>query len=446
VSHHELQAALNSSIGDSSASGANVAPHKHQPSGFSTYTASGLGLVVKSMSGLPKHYMIANSTKKPLAKRCPAEALPLTVSDGRSAKNEPLHLYRKPIYDMDSLQYMGNALLMEERDPVRLHDRVYSELRKAVPPNQLEQLLGNEVGAPADQNYSRRERATNPYDFAEFLPLFAIRPLYNETLYVVSKTGLGLVRAGVAISVGSYYLLGVVLFLWVRAHAIPLRSAILCTLGMLSPPLTALGRDTTSDALASLVAFVSLYLIFERRCLGLGTVILLSSLFFRTDFVVLAVPVIFLFWLERRIPLWQAAVLALVAVSSVLAINHFAGDYGIRMLYYRNFVGTPAAPAEMTVHFSAHDYLSAFRSGITKVADSFFLPFLLLGATGLQCRAGRLLLGTTLAYVTLHFLVLPNWQERWVAVFYLSAIVCLALMRQFTAAAPLIESRSEVAA
>ncbi len=29
-----------------------------------------------------------------------------------------IHLYRTPIYSMDSIQYMGNALLMEERDPV----------------------------------------------------------------------------------------------------------------------------------------------------------------------------------------------------------------------------------------------------------------------------------------------------------------------------------------
>jgi hypothetical protein len=337
------------------------------------------------------------------------------------------HLYRKPTYDMDSIQYMGNALLLEERDPVRLHQRVYSELRRSVPPEELAPLLGEGAGAPADQNYSRRERARDAYRFAEFLPLFAIRPLYNVSLYLVSKAGFGLVKAGVAISVGSYLLLGALLFVWVRQYTAPLFAFALCTLGMLTPPMTAVGRDPTSDALASLVAFVALYLIFEKRRLGPGVVALLLSLFFRTDFVVLAGPVLFVCWLQRRLPFWQAAVLSLVAVSSVITINHFAGDYGIRMLYYRNFVGTPAAPAEMTVQFSPHDYLSAFRSGITKVADSFFLPFFLLAATGFRSRAGRVLVGTTLAYVALHFLLLPNWQERWVVVFYLSAIVCAAL-------------------
>ena len=32
----------------------------------------------------------------------------------------------------------------------------------------------------------------------------------------------------------------------------------------------------------------------------------------------------------------------------------------------------------------------------------------------------RTVAGVTLAYVLLHFLVLPNWQHRWFGVFYLS--------------------------
>ncbi|MFZ0419578.1 MAG: hypothetical protein WAM04_15870 [Candidatus Sulfotelmatobacter sp.] len=126
-----------------------------------------------------------------------------------------IRLYRMPIYSMDSIQYMGNALLMEERDPVRIHERVYGEVRRFVPKVEREGLLGHEVGAPEDQNKSRQERAANPERFAEFLPLFAIRPLYNQTLWLMSKTGMGLVRAGIFISVASYFFLGVLAFVWV---------------------------------------------------------------------------------------------------------------------------------------------------------------------------------------------------------------------------------------
>ena len=340
-----------------------------------------------------------------------------------------IHLYRTPIYSMDSIQYMGNALLMEERDPVRLHQRVYDEVRRVVPEREREALLGQEAGAPADQNESRQERAANAYRFAEFLPLFAIRPLYNQTIYFISKTGMGLIHSIQFVSVAAYWLIGALLFLWIQRYVPPLFAVAASFLLMASPPLMELGREMTSDASATLVAFASLYLIFERQLLTPGLILLLASIYFRTDFVVLAGPAILACWLERRLGFWQSTLLAVLALSSALCIGHFAGDYGIKMLYYRNFIGAPTAPGEMTVQFSVRDYVGAFRSGITKTAESFFLPFLLLGTIGLPLRRTRVLLGVTLSYVVLHFVILPNWQERWVGLFYLSAGVCAITAR-----------------
>jgi len=337
-----------------------------------------------------------------------------------------IHLYRRPIYDVDAIQYMGNALLMEESDLVRIHERVYAELRRSVPAREQGSLLGHAAGAPEDQNRSRQERAANPYRYAEFLPLFAIRPLYNQTLWLVSKTGLGLVRSGILISVGSYFLLGTVVFLWVGRYTSRTFTFAISLLLMITPPITMLGRDPTADALATLIAFVALYLIFEKKRFAAGVALLLASIYFRTDFVVLAVPTIMACWLEQKVDLWKAVVLALLAVASVLCINYFAGDYGIGMLYYRNFVSVPVAPAEMTVGLSLRGYFAALRSGITLMAESFFLPFLLLGTVGVVARRMRVLFAVTLAYASLHFLVLPNWQERWFGVFYLSMGVCAA--------------------
>jgi branched-subunit amino acid transport protein len=361
---------------------------------------------------------------KPRTRWPGATSIPTVVFYVVSLALLSFHIYRTPIYAMDSLQYMGNALLMEDTNPVHIHQRVYSELRRSVPATIFEHLTGNEPGAPQDQNASRHERAVNPYRFAEFLPLFAIRPLYNQTLYFVSKMGVGLVRSGVLISVGSYFLIGLILFLWMRPYASPLVSVAVSLLTMASPPLTILGRETTSDALASLVALISLYVIFDKRQLTLGLVLLLVSIYFRTDFVVLAGPVILVCWLQRWVKFWQGAALSALAVASVLCINHFAGDYGIKMLYYRNFVGTPIAPGEMLVQFSQHDYLSAFRSGITELGESFFLPFLLIGAIGLRSKRILPLFALALGYIGLHFLILPHWEERWAAVFYLSMVVC----------------------
>jgi hypothetical protein len=338
-----------------------------------------------------------------------------------------LHLYKNPIYSMDSIQYMGNALLMEETDPVIIHQKVYSEIKLRVPGVPQEQLLGYEPGAPQSQNDSRRERAMNPYRFAEFLPLFAIRPLYNQALWLISKTGLGLLRASIFLSVVPYFLLGILLILWLLRYVDMPLAFLMAFLLMISPPLTELGRDLGSDALATLLAFLSLYLIFEKELLTAGLAVLLASIFVRTDNVVLAGPVILACWLEQRIDFVKASALAVLALASALSINHFAGDYGIKMLYYRNFIGTPLAPAEMTVQFSFHDYLSAFRSGITLGTNSFFIPFLLVGIGGFfVAKKMRSVAAVALAFLLLHFIVLPNWQERWFGVFYLAMVVTSA--------------------
>ncbi len=60
--------------------------------------------------------------------------------------------------------------------------------------------------------------------------------------------------------------------------------------------------------------------------------------------------------------------------------------------------------------------------------QSFFVPFLLLGATGMVLRRTRALFAVTLAYALLHFLIVPVWLERYFGVFYLSMAVCAATM------------------
>jgi hypothetical protein len=311
--------------------------------------------------------------------------------------------------------------LWKKADIVRIHTQVYAAVRHSVPEAEQEGLLGHQADAPADQNQSRELRSHDPYRFGEFLPLFAIRPLYNQLIYVAFKAGTGLIGSTILISAISYFLLGSLLFVWIRKRSGQLVAATFSSLLMISPPMVSLGRENISDALATLVAFASVYLVLENKPLTLGFSVLLASVYFRTDFVVLVGPVLVLCWLQRRITFWQTVVLSAMAVGSVFLINYCAGDYGIKMLYYRNFVGTPAAPAEMTALFSFHDYISGVRSGITLAAGSFFLPFLLLGLTGLfRAPRSKEIFAVAISYAALHFMVLPNWEERWFAIFYLS--------------------------
>jgi hypothetical protein len=337
-----------------------------------------------------------------------------------------IHFYRAPFWDLDMLGYMGNARLNETVDPIKLHDLVYSELQSSVPST----AFGYLTGAPGepDQMGSKHERLVNAYHYAEFLPCFAIRPMYNQTIYWLSRTGIGLVRSIRLVSALSYYLLGILILIWLGRYT-PY-SPLVALLIMLLPPISLLARYTAADSLSVLLGMLALFIVFECDRVALGLGILLAAIWFRTDNVVLIAPVLVILWRQRRLELWKAMVLATISVLSVLVINYAAGDYGIQMLYYRNFLGTPLAPGEMIVQFTARQYLRFFLAGFKSMLNSYVPLFLVLGVIGLNRKTAPLL-AVAITYAGLHYLILPNWMDRWMAILYLltcmTAAYCVRL-------------------
>jgi hypothetical protein len=334
-----------------------------------------------------------------------------------------LRIYQKPAFNMDMLGHMANAVVLEDSDPVSIHRKVYNEINLYVPPANRELLFGHDATAPDDQNASRADRRTNPYHFAEYLPCYAIRPVYNELLRLLAKMGFSLVQATKLISTASYFFLGILIFIWLRRYLDSRYAATFSLLLMICPPIKELGQLTTSDCLSTAVTLASLYLIFEHHQFAIGVGILLASIYVRTDNAILTGLVVVGLLVQKQLDFWKAGALLLVALGSVLAINHFSGDYGMKMLYYRNFIGNPPNPGEFVAQFTPRDYLRAFRSGITNTADGFFLPFFFAGLAGFL-RPGNLVLKIVGAlmclYLLLHFILLPNYVDRWFGGYYIA--------------------------
>jgi hypothetical protein len=332
------------------------------------------------------------------------------------------HFYQVPYWTMDLLSYMGNARLHETMDPVQLHNRVYGELRSSVPAD----VFGLLTGAPGfkDDHGAKHDRFVNPYHYTEFLPLFAIRPMYILTIYGMSRSGMGLVQAVRLISAVSYALLGILVFVWLSRYT--RLAPLLALLIMWTPHITFLGRFTGCDGISVLLGMLSLFLIFEQNRPALGLGILMSAIWFRTDNIALVAPVVLILFLQDRIDFWKAAILGLVAVTSVLVIDHEAGHYGIRLLYYDTFVGIPVAPAEMNVQFPFKQYVYTFLNGYKQMLISFVPLFLILGLVGWTRRMAPLL-GIATVYAALHYVILPDWVDRYMAVFYLITMMSAAI-------------------
>jgi hypothetical protein len=341
-----------------------------------------------------------------------------------------LRAYQYPVYTSDGFVYMANAVAMHGADAVEIHDTVYREVNAGVPNNMLGHLLGDDpVETPMSLSF--HERAVNPYRFVEFLPCFAVRPIFNELVYVLHYGfGTSLLRATVLISVSSYWLLGWVVLSWISRYSPKPWAALVSLLLMLTPPLWDLARWPMPDALSCLILLLALYLILEKEFLAFGLTLLLASAYVRTDNVLLVLTVLaYLSIANDTIEKTKAAALAAVAIGSVFLINHFAGDYGAKLLYYRAFIATPIAPGEMVAHFGFHDYIAALRSGVAVVLHGDFATFALMGLVGLLRRPSRALLGLgaiTVVYGAGRFVVFPLAEVRYFAPFFVAMGILLA--------------------
>lgn len=356
------------------------------------------------------------------------------------------HTYRFPLYDIDMLAYMANVAALETSSPRAIHAAVYGELPAHVPEGTIAHILGKDSSAP--DSVSRRDRARNPDHFVEFLPCFAIRPLYIELLHIFRLLGFDLVQVTILGSVLPYLALAALIFIWSSRYVGTLFGSLFAFLLAITPQILSLARYSGPDCLSTFWTCLALYLIFERRRLALGLVFLLSSVYIRTDNVLLALLVIAYLSLRtndiprtQELEKWKAAILGIVAVVSVYAINHFAGDYGWRMLYYRGFIAPPLAPGEFVAQFSFADYKQALRSGFSALVNSSFTPYLLLGTIGFFPRSkeafGKVFL-LTATFSAIHFLIFPLVEDRYFGLYYL--VMGLTAISSFSSASPRLAS------
>jgi hypothetical protein len=117
----------------------------------------------------------------------------------------------------------------------------------------------------------------------------------------------------------------------------------------------------TPDALSSLAVLAS-YVAIDREKLVSGILLLMLSIWIRTDNVLFVVlMLVWLVW-KKRIPALHSIVLGLLSVAAVLWINYLSGNYGWKVLFQYSFVGG-RYPAEITPHINIGQYARAVPPG-----------------------------------------------------------------------------------
>lgn len=244
----------------------------------------------------------------------------------------------------------------------------------------------------------------SPTHLGQLEPLYAIRPLYVKAIEATSFTRLPIQTRINLISALSLFGIGIVVLGWTGK---PGYSALL----LATSAIVVLGRLGTPDGLSALVVLAGLWAI-ERNRLLIGVLLLLVSVWIRTDNILLVIAVLgYLLW-QKRMTLVDAGVVAVLSAGSVELINHFSGSYSWPVLFQYSFMGG-SSPAEIVPRFGVVQYLGvAAHSAETIIPQVAIWALLGLVAWKWSSPSRGLLIPVWTAVVA-HFVLYPSPESRY---------------------------------
>jgi hypothetical protein len=320
----------------------------------------------------------------------------------------------RPYHNGDVVAYVATAIIFRSNsnpDFVEIHRKAWATVKSSIPASHF-QMLSNSPWTPK-----------NSAIFGEFLPYYAMKPLYVIAMEGLNVLGVPLVRAAVIISILSYVGIASLLWKWIGWPAFVV---------MIAPPAIAMARVEQPDALNLLLAMTGFYLICERRRYGFGSLMLLMCIWCRPNMVILSGITFFALWLAKKVDLNGFVLISVLALGSYWSIMHFSGDYGWSVFFERYFDNL-ATPGEAVVHITPGIYIKNALESLhslefqnvyppTEAVQSSLLLFVLFGVLAIRFHTDqvyRVLTLATLSAIAVSFLCLPTLYFRFYAPMYL---------------------------
>jgi len=341
--------------------------------------------------------------------------------------------FLRPYHNWDMIPYAACARSFELHDREILHAATYAELERSVPADTYRALTSG---------LYRQTVSEDAEAFAQQLPFYQIRILYNALVFVMAKMGVNVFVATHLVSA-----LAAIAGLWVVL--LTFRPYVKTALLFLVPPfavvfgLLDVAKYGTPDGLAFLaVCLMACLLVGQNR--GMLIVLPLSVLV-RTDLIVLVVLVTY--YLVFVIRQWRfAAIVSLVAaVVGYALVNAAYGHYGLSATYYMTFVEAVAYPADAGIGIGFRDYLAILAGSAREIlTNAAFLLFMMVSVLIGAKTIGRMaavrdkmmksllfVFISSFVYVIVHIIAFPEIEERFfVGQYVLSLVVLFALLSQ----------------
>ncbi len=334
-----------------------------------------------------------------------------------------VYAFLRPTNYWDMLAYIGVVESWHTSDATSIHSVVYSTIRN-VP--EYDVLVGNEP--PSDYN---RDVAQDSFDFGQQLPIYSIKFLYCLTLAALHRAGLSYLRALDLISIVSFIGVAVILWLWFRRYLNAWWCAMFAALLLVSPPLYAMGRFATPDALELWFVAMGLYLLLETSRSAAGSLLLLLAIWVRPDGLILVGLLFCVFLFLKAIDLVEWGTFCFLALLTYGVIRIFGGPYSWGIFVHHSFIGPLKEPGNAIVAVPLRLYVfTAAQNAWTFLKSSSVALSTLMGVLAIALhkrRSYRYVTAIVLVSEFVHFLLFPSSSHRFYMVSALFAPVSLVL-------------------
>ena len=318
--------------------------------------------------------------------------------------------YRIPYYDWDLVAYTGAAIALHEQGAKAIQTQAYDALRSELPKDDYADI--------ANGSEFRHNVAGNADHFIQQLRFYRIRPLYIRILAGMHWLGIGYVKATRMLSATSVALIGLLLFIWTRRYVEERAAAACIPLLLIAPVLFTSARTGTPDALSAFLLLLGTFELLEDKRLSLGIVLLLLSLFLRTDNVMFLVLLFAGFAIMSRTPRERAIAIAsaILSIAIVLGVNHFERTYSWSVLM-QNTSNPIVNPAEINPKFSVRDYFAALHDVVDDARETSVMVFPFIATVVLFSERTPIrlkqLVGIVLLSWVAHIVLFPHLEDRY---------------------------------
>lgn len=338
----------------------------------------------------------------------------------------------KPHFNWDMIGYVASALHFKYSNIEELHKVVYEGLKNNMNSKTFFELTDS-------GNVYRQTMATNPHLFAQQLPFYEIRPIYNGLIYILYKLGINIFSATYYISVAST-IIAIVVILKTFLAKVDSVLLLLIPVALMSFGLLSLAEYSTPDAL-TFMALALFANFFVKSKENLILILLPILVLLRTDLVIFSILYLLYYLYLHKKHYAKIFLSGVISLFFYIAVNKIAGNYGWSTIFYFTLVHQINNPADLNLVVSLKDYVHAFAAGVyLALSDYRFLAYLLILSLNSilvvrfhkrlkEINIIRFFILIPLIYIIIHFLLFPvTWFRFFIGFYFFNFIATLLIV------------------